>query len=1464
MNSPGLNQDRSIRVFISSTFRDMQEERDVLMKVVFPKLRKLCEERGLTFTEVDLRWGITEEQAHRGEVLPICLAEVERCRPFFIGLLGERYGWIPNEIPRELVDQQPWLEEHRQTSVTELEIIHGVLTNPAMANRACFYFRDPAYAEQLPDECRADYVEQDPIARSRLKSLKERIRASNVARRDNYPNPQTLGEWALEDLTTAINQRFPPVSQAGPFDRDAAEHEAFARNRARIYVERNEYFERLDKHAKGNGAPLVVLGEPGSGKSALLSSWAIQYRAAISDDWVLLHFIGATPHSSDWTAMLRRILSELKRRFGIAEELPEQADALRTAFCNWLHMASAKCGVSTEKGDSNAGSLSANAPPRRIILILDALNQLEDRDGAPDLVWLPSTIPENVRFVLSSLPGRALDELKKRSWPTLTIEPLQTSERQQLIAEYLAQYSKTLSPDQTDIIVRAPQTANPLFLRALLEELRLYGEHFTLEQRINYYLAAATPADLYERILDRYEQDYERERPQLVQDTMSVLWAARRGLSETDMLVFLGRIGEKTLPQAIWSPLYLAAEQVLINRGGVFGFSHEYLRQAVERRYVQDVNSQLAIRQRLFKFCCHMVFGSVTGKSESAQSTINRLVGELPWQLARAGAWNELCQLLSDPIAFGMLWVTEPFEVRRYWAQLERNTDFRAIEAYGPVLEAPANHEALNHVEFVAQLLTQLGHVREGLRLNDYLLQKRGTTGDAEQHIKLVVQQANLLTELDQADRAIELLTPLEQKCRAEGEKNCLERVLMCLGNALLAQRDFEGALQRYREQEQLSRDVGNKWNLAISFGNQATAIRGQMVGAEVFDTETCDEAWVERKKARMDDAKLETALTLYLQEERAYVELGDQDGLQRCLGNQANVHADRRDFQRALELLTRKEHICRDTNNNLSLVYCLLATAQLHSLHFRKPARGFCQALEACQIVEAHGFSRGQHAARQCLRLALAGCLIDLQNHRGNPRQEVVELEQYCGLAERYEWANEARLAYSMLKSTRIAARRQRLAEECGISIAPDGQIMLPTSLLSNERFMKQWFGEEDHDLDEGQQCNTEPMPAKRLHTDLLEDNLQTKENSVEARNVMLRFEAVQLNALSMNVKAQGNHVGALNILEDARQKWEASGDESEVRWCLANQAILLQQRGEIDQALSLHKKEESLSRRLNDKVALRASLGNQAIAYAVKGECGKALELHKLEEDLCREIGDDHCTQISLGNQATVLLRLDDLDGALQRLNEQASICKVTGDLDGLQRSLGNQGIVQLRRGNVSEALALHQEQEWLARQIGQPEGIANALVNLAPLLAVEKRNEEAIKAASEARRIATEFNLTQLKESAEFLEKACRPDITLGSTHFGRSIVCWIVMLFVMLGAIVVSLQWPWLSLIGIPVALLCVCRVLVDVLIGLKCVTILNCAECSRRAVRFGQGEVYCPQCSSESRGAQKDKAQQSAG
>ena len=139
-------RDRVVRVFVSSTFRDMIEDRNELMAQVWPALRKFCRGRAVEFVEVDLRWGVTEEQAQRKETVRRCLAEIKRCRPYFIGLLGERYGWMPGPeaYSPALLEEEAWLrDEVAKRSLTELEILHGVLNDPDMAWRSFFYFRDP-------------------------------------------------------------------------------------------------------------------------------------------------------------------------------------------------------------------------------------------------------------------------------------------------------------------------------------------------------------------------------------------------------------------------------------------------------------------------------------------------------------------------------------------------------------------------------------------------------------------------------------------------------------------------------------------------------------------------------------------------------------------------------------------------------------------------------------------------------------------------------------------------------------------------------------------------------------------------------------------------------------------------------------------------------------------------------------------------------------------------------------------------------------------------------------------------------------------------------------------------------------------------------------------------------------------------------------------------------------------------
>lgn len=91
---------KTFRLFISSTFNDFVEERNILNDVVFTTIDDFCQSKGYNFQIIDLRWGVNNESALNQNTLAICLDEVKRCRtlspkPNFLILAGERYGWIP-------------------------------------------------------------------------------------------------------------------------------------------------------------------------------------------------------------------------------------------------------------------------------------------------------------------------------------------------------------------------------------------------------------------------------------------------------------------------------------------------------------------------------------------------------------------------------------------------------------------------------------------------------------------------------------------------------------------------------------------------------------------------------------------------------------------------------------------------------------------------------------------------------------------------------------------------------------------------------------------------------------------------------------------------------------------------------------------------------------------------------------------------------------------------------------------------------------------------------------------------------------------------------------------------------------------------------------------------------------------------------------------------------------------------
>jgi hypothetical protein len=99
----------------------------------------------------------------------------------------------------------------------------------------------------------------------------------------------------------------------------------------------------------------------------------------------------------------------------------------------------------------------------------------------------------------------------------------------------------------------APASANPLYLKVLLDELRVTGTHDRLDERLTDYLSATSIPDLLKKVLSRYQRDYEHDRKGLVSETLGLIWSARRGLAESELLRLLRPSDLPQLPLATWS-----------------------------------------------------------------------------------------------------------------------------------------------------------------------------------------------------------------------------------------------------------------------------------------------------------------------------------------------------------------------------------------------------------------------------------------------------------------------------------------------------------------------------------------------------------------------------------------------------------------------------------------------------------------------------------------------------------------------------------------------------------------------------------------------------------------------------------------------------------------------------------------------------------------------------------------------
>lgn len=354
------NNWRSATIFISSTFVDMNEERDVLNSYVIPKLNEHFYSRRINVQLVDLRWGvrtaeIEDEVVRDNKVLSVCFDEIDRSQPFFVAILGDRYGY--DSLDKNIIDSIAYKfngislndsSDLHNKSVTELEILYGVLLHPEKQLSNSFFCMRHADYSGVPKEIKEEYT----LGKSKMDSLRGKI----IDSCDKFGCSQNIIDYHVSEWDDEM-KRFESfdkvhfgellftkliVSISEYFDTMDEEHFSFPEQ---LLYEQETFLEDIDS-AKGmerrierlldcSSKIIIVQGESGIGKTTICKHLAKHLISRFDNTKHILYFnAGLSARCRDIKNILICWIWQVKKSLG--EDINDieklKVDELNDAF----------------------------------------------------------------------------------------------------------------------------------------------------------------------------------------------------------------------------------------------------------------------------------------------------------------------------------------------------------------------------------------------------------------------------------------------------------------------------------------------------------------------------------------------------------------------------------------------------------------------------------------------------------------------------------------------------------------------------------------------------------------------------------------------------------------------------------------------------------------------------------------------------------------------------------------------------------------------------------------------------------------------------------------------------------------------------------------------------------------------------------------------------------------------------
>jgi preprotein translocase subunit SecA/nephrocystin-3 len=612
--------DRHIRVFISSTFRDMEKEREQLIKKVFPMLRKKAAKRGVVVTELDLRWGVTQEESENGKVLEICLNEIDNSRPFFIGLLGDRYGWCPSEHELDknhnIEELFPWVRQAiaEGKSVTEMEFLYGALSPQLFQDKhidAYFWIKKNAAND---DE--------------RLEKLKTEVRENLNYPCAEYTSPSDLGNQVAAIFEKILDERFPQqkLSEVESF---RLEQELYKSRLTRTFLPIEQNIKVLDTFLQDDEKNVIALvGEQGSGKSATIANWTTRLKDK-TDYHCITCFMQASNNGSDINYVLSYVNEELRIILG------------RDITDNPL--------VTNNDEETFKHLFQEAQKSMNLLLILDGVNVL-DEPAAKLLNWMPDIFNGGGKIILTTTEEDATyQSVIRKDYDIANISIMDDGKaREQYIDLFLGQFGKSLSVEQKNKLALSPITSNPGILHTILVELKNNGSYEDLDQAIDVFASVSNSDGVYSTILDNAERSFGKK---FVIRALLSIAVSRNGLDENTLMAIT-----EAAPLH-WSQFFCAFSEHLYSHNGFISFINNAFKEVL----LTTCTAEQIYYARWYILTRH----NTEEVSRSHYCTL-----EFAYQKWKLNDCEALNKYISNRITLWYLVRYDEYHLRKYWATL--------------------------------------------------------------------------------------------------------------------------------------------------------------------------------------------------------------------------------------------------------------------------------------------------------------------------------------------------------------------------------------------------------------------------------------------------------------------------------------------------------------------------------------------------------------------------------------------------------------------------------------------------------------------------------------------------------------------------------------------------------------------------------------------------------------------------